>query len=80
MFDMEDSWERIAKDLFKMIYWGTYSWGFGILIVKNSNAGNMLIDIMKRMKMMGTDESFLSDIKSEYDSLMNKENEDDMVY
>lgn len=77
---MEDSWERIAKDLFKMIYWGTYSWGFGILIVKNSNAGNMLIDIMKRMKMMGTDESFLSDIKSEYDSLMNKENEDDMVY
>lgn len=80
MFDMEDSWERIAKDLFKMIYWGTYSWGFGVLIVKNSNAGNMLIDIMKRMKMMGTDESFLSDIKSEYDSLMNKGNEDDMVY
>lgn len=80
MFDMEDSWERIAKDLFKMIYWGTYSWGFGILIVKNSNAGNMLIDIMKRMKMMGTDESFLSDIKSEYDSLTNKENEDGMVY
>lgn len=77
---MEDSWERIAKDLFKMIYWGTYSWGFGILIVKNSNAGNMLIDIMKRMKMMGTDESFLSDIKSEYDSLMNRGNEDDMVY
>lgn len=77
---MEDSWERIAKDLFKMIYWGTYSWGFGILIVKNSNAGNMLIDIMKRMKMMGTDESFLSDIKSEYDSLTNKENEDGMVY
>lgn len=77
---MEDSWERIAKDLFKMIYWGTYSWDFGILIVKNSNAGNMFIDIMKRMKMMGTDESFLSDIKSEYDSLMNKENEDDMVY
>lgn len=77
---MEDSWERIAKDLFKMIYWGTYSWDFGVLIVKNSNAGNMFIDIMKRMKMMGTDESFLSDIKSEYDSLMNKENEDDMVY
>lgn len=77
---MEDSWERIAKDLFKMIYWGTYSWDFGVLIVKNSNAGNMFIDIMKRMKMMGIDESFLSDIKSEYDSLMNKGNEDDMVY
>lgn len=68
---MKDSWKNIAKDLFKMIYWGTYSWDFGVLIVKDSIAGNMFIDIMKRMVMMGTDKSFISDIRTEYDSLMN---------
>lgn len=68
---MEDSWERIAKDLFKMIYWGTRSWDFGVLLVTDSDAGNMYIDIVKRMIMMGTDKSFLLDIESEYDSLYN---------